>query len=83
MPEQTHLWESKPTRYISHLLGHEGSGSLLSGLKHEGLSTELGAGTYIDCAGISLFVCKINLTEKGATQEGIDRVGQLVYSYIR
>lgn len=39
LPEQTKRWETKPTRYISHLLGHEGEGSLLSALKAESLAT--------------------------------------------
>ena len=40
MPWQTPLWRSKPASYISHLLGHEGAGSLLSALKREGLDVE-------------------------------------------
>jgi len=35
----------KPEYYVSHLLGHEGEGSLLSYLKKEGLANALGAGT--------------------------------------
>jgi len=35
----------KPEYYVSHLLGHEGEGSLLSYLKREGLANALGAGT--------------------------------------
>jgi len=34
----------KPEYYVSHLLGHEGEGSLLSYLKREGLANALGAG---------------------------------------
>ncbi|CAG8454105.1 2994_t:CDS:10, partial [Diversispora eburnea] len=32
-PDQTPLYETKPSRYISHLIGHEGEGSILSLLK--------------------------------------------------
>ena len=38
-------YRAKPQGYLSHLLGHEGSGSVLSLLKKKGLANELSAGT--------------------------------------
>jgi secreted Zn-dependent insulinase-like peptidase len=38
VPPQTPLFRTKPTRYLSHLLGHEGKGSLLSLLRDRGAS---------------------------------------------
>ena len=35
------LYQTKPTRYLSHLLGHEGKGSLLSLLKAKSYAQEL------------------------------------------
>ena len=41
---QVPYYRSPPSKYISHLLGHEGKGSLLSFLISEGLATSLSAG---------------------------------------
>ena len=37
-------YRMKPTRFISHCIGHEGQGSILSLLKKLGWATDLGAG---------------------------------------
>lgn len=34
VPDMEEHWESKPPRILSHLIGHEGSGSLLAHLKN-------------------------------------------------
>jgi len=44
IPPQQDNWRSKPTDYISHLLGHEGKGSLLSALKKKSWVTSCYAG---------------------------------------
>ena len=36
-PDEEELWQSKPGKYIAHLVGHEGPGSLLAYLKARGL----------------------------------------------
>src|ERR1035437_9503612 len=41
LPFSFHMWKSKPTSYISHIIGHEGPNSLLSHLIKEGLVTSL------------------------------------------
>ena len=41
---QVPFYRSPPSKYVSHLLGHEGKGSLLSFLIAEGLATSLSAG---------------------------------------
>ena len=46
LPPLWEAYECKPEEYVSHLLGHESSGSLLSALKARGLATGL-------CAGVS------------------------------
>lgn len=43
IPEQKHSRES-PSHYVSHLLGHEGSGSAFALLKQMGWATGLVAG---------------------------------------
>ncbi|WIA37472.1 hypothetical protein OEZ86_014388 [Tetradesmus obliquus] len=63
------LYASKPDHYISHLVGHEGPGSLLAALKARGWAIELCAG--VDDDGYSantaayLFTVSIVLTEAG------------------
>lgn len=63
-PSKDGFWESKPGGTISHLIGHEGKGSLLSILKKDNLATGLSAwlepGSYA-----SMFHFEISLTEHG------------------
>jgi insulysin len=40
------LFESQPSRYISHLIGHEGPGSIMSYIKSKGWANGLSAGMY-------------------------------------
>ena len=65
MTDQWSLFESKPSHYISHLIGHEGPGSILSYLKAKGWADALTAGTEAVCAGSpSLYKCVVTLTEE-------------------
>ena len=54
--DQEEYWESKPSGYFSHLLGHESSGSLLHYLKEKSWVNELSAGNMKVCQGSSLFI---------------------------
>lgn len=64
-PDEEPLWESKPSRYISHLIGHEGPGSLLAYLKAKGWVNELSAGVRDVCPGSSYLSTTFTLTEEG------------------
>lgn len=81
-PQET--YESKPDEYVSHLIGHESTGSLLSALKAKGLASGL-------CAGVSeggherstaawLFGVGITLTDAGVARwtEAVD----LLFAYV-
>ncbi|KAG9246960.1 Metalloenzyme, LuxS/M16 peptidase-like protein [Calycina marina] len=60
------LFESLPSRYISHLIGHEGPGSIMSYIKSKGWASTLSAGAYSVCPGTpGIFTCQIRLTEEG------------------
>ncbi|CEM19450.1 unnamed protein product [Vitrella brassicaformis CCMP3155] len=83
LKEQTPLYLSKPAGYCSHVLGHEGKGSLLSRLKAEGLATELVAGSSFEAAGVYGFSVQVTLTPKGSEEQGLIRVGQLLFAFIR
>lgn len=41
---QAEHYKHPPSKYVTHLLGHEGKGSLLSFLISQGLATSLSAG---------------------------------------
>lgn len=59
------LYESLPGRYISHLIGHEGPGSIMSYVKSKGWVNGLSAGAYSVCPGSpGMFDCQIRLTEE-------------------
>ncbi|CBZ52115.1 Peptidase M16 domain protein, related [Neospora caninum Liverpool] len=81
LPPQIDAWKTKPTRYLSHLVGHEGKGSLLSALKKEGLAIGLNSWS-LDEECVSIFYISIELTEQGASDAGIDRVEDLVFLYL-
>ena len=61
-------------RYISHLVGHEGPGSILHVLKEEGLATALSAGGSRVNTAFQMFSVTINVTEKG--MKDVERVLQ-------
>jgi nardilysin len=78
-------YDAKPDEYASHLLGHEGAGSLLSALKARSWASAL-------CAGVSeggherssaawLFSVGVTLTEAGLA--AWRDVAALVFQYIR
>ncbi|KAK4218084.1 UCH-domain-containing protein [Rhypophila decipiens] len=60
------LFETQPSRYLSHLIGHEGPGSIMAYIKSKGWANGLSAGAYPVCAGTpGLFECQIRLTPEG------------------
>ena len=69
---------SKPFRYVSHILGHEGEGSLLAYLKGLGWAEELLAGETHSHSDFATFVVTITLTEAGDAH--VDKMVALVYS---
>ena len=82
LPPQLHSYGKKAEDYISHLVGHEGRGSLLSALKARGLATDLSSGVpeggYDRNTNVFLFGVSISLTEKGLEQDmGLGAVGML------
>ncbi|KAK9797401.1 hypothetical protein WJX73_004607 [Symbiochloris irregularis] len=69
LPPLLRHYRTKPEDYLSHLVGHEGQGSLLSALKHRGWATQLQAG--VADGGVErssccyLFDVSVQLTEAG------------------
>lgn len=58
----------KPESYLSHLIGHEGDGSLLSYLKQLGLGIELVSGEKNSAPGFNFFTVDIELTIEGLSK---------------
>lgn len=63
--DEDEMYETQPSRYISHLIGHEGPGSLLAYIKAKGWANGLSAGPSPVGPGSSFFEVSIKLTEEG------------------
>mmetsp|Transcript_15952 Transcript_15952/g.22803 ORF Transcript_15952/g.22803 Transcript_15952/m.22803 type:complete len:909 (-) Transcript_15952:68-2794(-) len=81
MREVNSLYLSKPTRYISHLFGHEGRGSILALLKAKGWANELSAGDNHSFSDWAAFTIWIEVTEEGLSN--VDRIVEVVMAYIK
>ncbi|GAB4818102.1 hypothetical protein N2152v2_005148 [Parachlorella kessleri] len=65
LPESRHYAEA-PSHYVSHLLGHEGEGSVFAYLKAKGWASGLVAGEAgTSYSARSFFMVRIDLTEEG------------------
>ncbi|KXX73626.1 Insulin-degrading enzyme [Madurella mycetomatis] len=79
--EQDHLYESQPSRYISHLIGHEGPGSIMAYIKSKGWANGLYAGAWPVSPGTpDIFECQITLTEEGL--KNYKEVVKVFFEYI-
>lgn len=63
--DEEEMYETQPARFISHLIGHEGPGSILAYLKDKGLANSLSAGYHTVCPGSAFFEIDISLTPEG------------------
>mgnify|MGYP001028431854 CR=1 FL=1 len=81
LPSPQPTYRSKGHRYLSHLLGHEGKGSILALLKKLGLANTLSAGGAYHTHEFEMFLCEIDLTEEGSKQ--VHTVASIVFQYIR
>ncbi|KAI9321267.1 Metalloenzyme, LuxS/M16 peptidase-like protein [Dichotomocladium elegans] len=64
-PDQRPLYAVQPGRYIAHLIGHEGQGSILSLLKRNGWANYLQVGSIHGGIGFEFLRISIDLTEEG------------------
>lgn len=79
-PDEDELYEAHPSNYISHLIGHEGPGSLLAYLKAKGWANGLGAGPMAICPGTAQMSISLRLTEDGL--KNYQEVVKAVFQYI-
>ncbi|KEY67145.1 hypothetical protein S7711_03006 [Stachybotrys chartarum IBT 7711] len=79
--DEENLFESQPSRYVSHLIGHEGPGSIMSYLKSKGWANGLSAGAYPICPGTpSIFDVQVRLTEEGL--ENYPEIVKIFFQYV-
>lgn len=79
-PDQDPLFTSKPGHFITHYIGHEGEGSILSYLKKLGWADGLAAGAGQGATGFDFFKISIELTKEGL--ENHKKVAEIVFAYI-
>ncbi|KAF2203788.1 hypothetical protein GQ43DRAFT_389257 [Delitschia confertaspora ATCC 74209] len=73
-------YESHPSRYLSHLIGHEGPGSILAYIKAKGWANGLGAGGSSLCPGSGTFTISVKLTEEGL--RNYKEIVKVIFQYI-
>ncbi|GAT24591.1 a-pheromone processing metallopeptidase Ste23 [Aspergillus luchuensis] len=78
--DEESLFESQPSRYLSHLIGHEGPGSILAYIKAKGWANGLSAGVMPVCPGSAFFTISVRLTPEGLKQ--YREVTKVVFEYI-
>lgn len=78
--DEEHLHASQPSHYISHLIGHEGPGSILAYIKAKGWANGLSAGAAPVCAGTAFFTISVRLTKEGLLQ--YREVVKAIFQYI-
>ncbi|KAM3578800.1 metalloprotease [Umbelopsis sp. WA50703] len=79
-PDQHPLFRVQPGRYLSHLIGHEGPGSILSFLKKKGWANYLQVGTSHGGIGFEFFRISVDLTEEGLNN--YESVMVTIFQYI-
>jgi len=81
IPFQGANWRTKPTAYISHLLGYEGKGSVISVLKQLGLISACSTadGGWLQGA-FTLMNVECDLTDKGLAH--IKEIGTILFSFL-
>ena len=75
-----HLYRQKPAGYCSHVIGHEGPGSLFALLKEEGLADGLSCGMFQNNNGFGMFCISIEATDQGMAR--VNDVVNYCYQYI-
>ena len=67
-------------RYLSHLIGHESAGSILSALKARRWANGLSAGNYLSNSDFACFSVSVELSDEGVLH--VPEVVDCVFAYI-
>ncbi|BFF98691.1 insulin-degrading enzyme [Drosophila madeirensis] len=77
----TKFYKSGPDNYLTHLIGHEGKGSILSELRRLGWCNDLMAGHQNTQNGFGFFDIVADLTQEGL--EHVDDIVNIIFQYLR
>lgn len=80
VPDQGAFYNTQPTGFISHHVGHEGPGSILSYLKKKGWVNTLSAGALGGATGFEMWKITLDLTPDGLAN--YQEVVQVVFTYL-
>lgn len=80
LPESQSIYQHKPVQFLSHLLGHEGEGSLLALLKEKGWAEGLSSGRSLSTKNENLLVVQVQLTRSGLLH--VDHITQALLHYM-
>ncbi|KAK9803974.1 hypothetical protein WJX72_009535 [[Myrmecia] bisecta] len=81
VPSEQQNYRAAPCSYLSHLLGHEGEGSVFALLKKQGWATGLSAGEGGSSFSTrSFFMVKVELTDEG--HQHVKEIGATVFAYL-
>ncbi|XP_026685109.1 insulin-degrading enzyme, partial [Diaphorina citri] len=81
IPDLQEQHKSGPDNYLSHLIGHEGPGSLLSELRRRGWCNSLVGGPRSGAKGFAFFTVTVDLTLDGINHA--DDIVELLFQYIK
>lgn len=74
-------WKNKPINFISHLVGHEGPGSLHSYLKRKHWVTSLSTGPQNLARGFAMYKITIHLTPEGFGRVSFFSASSFTYNF--
>lgn len=81
IPPENKVYRHTPCHYLSHLIGHEGDGSILKLLKDLKWANSLSAGPSPESySSHSLFLVAIELTDEG--NEHVPEISKIVFQYL-
>lgn len=80
IPDQGPQFRAKPGQLLSHFIGHEGQGSILSYLKAQGWANHLSAGATNGADGFEFFKISVDLTEAGLAN--YEKVVAAMFKYL-
>ncbi|CAH1389545.1 unnamed protein product [Nezara viridula] len=80
IPDYKQYYKAAPGHYLSHLIGHEGPGSLLSVLKARSWCNSLLGGPRGSNKGFDFFSINVDLTPDGI--DHVDDIIHLIFQYI-
>ncbi|KAK4058930.1 metalloprotease [Microbotryomycetes sp. JL221] len=79
-PDESNWYATKPGSFLSHFIGHEGEGSILSFLKNKGWANSMSAGSGNGANGFSFFRVHVDLTKEGLDHH--EDVTSVIFAYI-